>query len=89
MTERFLPDKAIDLIDELSSRVRMYKSPAAKHAKDLFGQLKTARQNRSLAQEEGNPDDIKEWEDRETALGEQIEKLRSGWDRANMKTSGF
>jgi ATP-dependent Clp protease ATP-binding subunit ClpC len=83
VTERFLPDKAIDLIDESSSRVRMYKSPAAKQAKDLFGQLRTARQNRSLAQEEGNPDDIKEWEDRETDLGEQIERLRSGWDRAS------
>ena len=83
VTERFLPDKAIDLIDESASRVRMYKSPAAKQAKDLFGQLRTARQNRSLAQEEGNPDDIKEWENRETDLGEQIERLRSGWDRAN------
>ena len=83
VTERFLPDKAIDLIDKSSSRVRMYKSPAAKHAKDLFGQLRTARQNRSLAQEEGNAEDIKEWEERETALGAQIEKLRSGWDRAN------
>jgi ATP-dependent Clp protease ATP-binding subunit ClpC len=83
VTERFLPDKAIDLIDESSSRVRMYKSPAAKEAKDLFSRLRTARQNRSLAQEEGNSDDIKEWEDRETDLGEQIERLRSGWDRAN------
>ena len=83
VTERFLPDKAIDLIDESSSRVRMYKSPAAKQAKDLFGQLRTARQNRSLAQEEGNADDIKEWEDREMDLGEQIERLRSGWDRAS------
>jgi len=32
VTDRFLPDKAIDLIDESSSRVRMYKSPAAKTA---------------------------------------------------------
>src|SRR5512147_815371 len=31
---RFLPDKAIDLIDESSSRVRMYKSSAAKESKD-------------------------------------------------------
>ncbi|MBK8619769.1 MAG: ATP-dependent Clp protease ATP-binding subunit [Anaerolineales bacterium] len=83
VTERFLPDKAIDLIDESSSRVRMYKSPAAKHAKDLFGQLRQARQNRSLAQEEGNSEDIKEWEERETDLGQQIERLRTGWDRAN------
>ena len=83
VTERFLPDKAIDLIDESSSRVRMYKSPAAKHAKDLFGQLKQARQNRSLAQEEGNSEDIKEWEEREGDLSQQIERLRTGWDRAN------
>ncbi|WP_345318083.1 ATP-dependent Clp protease ATP-binding subunit [Candidatus Villigracilis proximus] len=83
VTERFLPDKAIDLIDESSSRVRMYKSPAAKHAKDLFGQLRQARQNRSLAQEEGNSEDIKEWEERESDLGQQIERLRTGWDRAN------
>ena len=28
--DRFLPDKAIDLIDETASRVRMYKSPEAR-----------------------------------------------------------
>ena len=83
VTERFLPDKAIDLIDESASRVRMYKSPAAHQAKDLYGQLRTARQNRALAQEEGNGEDVTEWQDRETDLGEQIERLRSGWDRAN------
>ncbi len=82
VTERFLPDKAIDLIDESSSRVRMYKSPAAKEAKDLFGQLRLARQNRSLAQEEGNNEDVKEWEEREVELSEQIERIRTGWDRA-------
>jgi ATP-dependent Clp protease ATP-binding subunit ClpC len=83
VTERFLPDKAIDLIDESSSRVRMYKSPAAKQAKDLFGQLRQARQNRSLAQEEGNNEDIVEWQERETELSEQIERMRTGWDRAS------
>jgi ATP-dependent Clp protease ATP-binding subunit ClpC len=83
VTERFLPDKAIDLIDESSSRVRMYKSEAAKESKDLFGKLRQARQNRSLAQEEGNSEDVHEWEEREIELSEQIERLRTGWDRAN------
>jgi len=83
VTERFLPDKAIDLIDESASRVRMYKSPAAREAKDLYGRLRQARQNRALAQEEGNGEDLRQWQDRETDLGEQIERLRSGWDRAN------
>ncbi|MEN9564537.1 MAG: hypothetical protein RIR73_2781, partial [Chloroflexota bacterium] len=62
---------------------RMYKSPAAKQAKDLFSQLRHARQNRSLANEEGNTEDVREWEERETDLSAQIERLRTGWDRAN------
>jgi len=83
VTERFLPDKAIDLIDESSSRVRMYKSPAAKMAKDLFSQLREARQNRALALEEGNPEEVREWEEREIEIQEKLERLRSGFDRAN------
>jgi ATP-dependent Clp protease ATP-binding subunit ClpC len=82
VTERFLPDKAIDLIDESSSRVRMYKSPAAKTAKDLSTQLKQVRRNRTLAQEEGNTEDLKSWEEQESALENQLERLRSAWDRA-------
>src|SRR5512142_3275744 len=81
VTERFLPDKAIDLIDESASRVRMYKSPAAKTAKELMTQLKGLRQDHALAQEEGNSEDVREWEEREVELGEQIERLRTGWDR--------
>ena len=82
VTERFLPDKAIDLIDESSSRVRMYKSPAAKQAKDLFSQLREARHNRTLAQEDGTLEDVKEWEEKELELEEKLERLRTGWDRA-------
>jgi len=83
VTERFLPDKAIDLIDESSSRVRMYKSPAAKQAKDLFSQLREVRQNRTLALEDGSMEDVKEWEEKELELQDNLERLRTGWDRAS------
>jgi ATP-dependent Clp protease ATP-binding subunit ClpC len=83
VTERFLPDKAIDLIDESSSRVRMYKSPAAKQAKDLFGQLREVRLNRTLAEEDGSLEDVKEWEEKELELQDNLERLRTGWDRAS------
>ncbi|MCS6994155.1 MAG: ATP-dependent Clp protease ATP-binding subunit [Anaerolineales bacterium] len=83
VTERFLPDKAIDLIDESASRVRMYKSPAARQAKDLFTQLREVRQNRALAMEEGNPEEVRAWQEREIAIENQLERLRTGWDRAN------
>jgi ATP-dependent Clp protease ATP-binding subunit ClpC len=83
VTERFLPDKAIDLIDESSSRVRMYKSPQAKTIKDLMVQLRQTRKDRSLAVEEGRNDDVQELIDREANLEQQLERLRSGWDRSN------
>lgn len=82
VTERFLPDKAIDLIDESASRVRMYKSPAARQSKDLFGQLRQTRQKFNLAQEEGNAEEVKCLEKHVLELEAQIERLRTGWDRS-------
>jgi ATP-dependent Clp protease ATP-binding subunit ClpC len=86
VTERFLPDKAIDLIDESSSRVRMYKSPAAKTAKELMTQLKGLRQDHALALEDGRADDAQELQERMDELERQLEFLRTGWDRATSPT---
>jgi ATP-dependent Clp protease ATP-binding subunit ClpC len=83
VTERFLPDKAIDLIDESSSRVRMYKSPAAKTAKDLVDQLREIRQNHTLALEDGRYEDAQEILERQEGLENQLERLRTGWDRSS------
>jgi len=83
VTERFLPDKAIDLIDESSSRVRMYKSPAAKTAKDLMSQLKELRQNHNLALEDGRYEDAQEFLERQENLERQLDRLRTGWDRSS------
>jgi ATP-dependent Clp protease ATP-binding subunit ClpC len=83
VTERFLPDKAIDLIDESSSRVRMYKSSQAHTVKDLMEQLREVRQNHSLALEDGRADDAQDLLERETSLESQLERLRNGWDRSN------
>jgi ATP-dependent Clp protease ATP-binding subunit ClpC len=82
VTERFLPDKAIDLIDESSSRVRMYKSPAAKTAKDLMSALREMRQNQALALEDGRHDDAQDYYERQEALERQLEQLRTGWERS-------
>jgi ATP-dependent Clp protease ATP-binding subunit ClpC len=83
VTERFLPDKAIDLIDESSSRVRMYKSPAAKASKDLMTQLREIRHNYAMAQEDGRFEEAQEILERQEALESQLERLRTGWDRTS------
>ncbi len=69
VADRFLPDKAIDLVDEASSRVRMYKSAAATTAKDIMKQLRTVRQNYSLAVEDGRNEDAQELQEQEDGVG--------------------
>ncbi len=83
ISDRFLPDKAIDLIDESASRVRMYKSPLAKATKKLMDELKATRQNHAYAVEDGRYDEAQELLEREAELDSELEKLRTGWDRGN------
>jgi ATP-dependent Clp protease ATP-binding subunit ClpC len=83
VTERFLPDKAIDLIDESASRVRMYKSPAAKEAKKLMAELKEVREKLNLAQEEDQTAEVDKLQGREIEIEAKLDKLRTTWDRDN------
>jgi ATP-dependent Clp protease ATP-binding subunit ClpC len=81
VTERFLPDKAIDLIDESSSRVRMYKSEAAKITKEWMNELRKVRQQRNRAQEEGQNEEVQTLTEREQELEKNLEQMRTTWDR--------
>ncbi len=80
--DRFLPDKAIDLIDESSSRVRMYKSPEAKRFKETIGELRTIRADHQMAVEEDRPEDAQDLINRQAEVEARLEQMRSGWDRA-------
>ncbi|MGD0707144.1 MAG: ATP-dependent Clp protease ATP-binding subunit [Anaerolineaceae bacterium] len=80
VSDRFLPDKAIDLIDESSSRVRMYKNPAAKEQKDLMLKLRQIRQSHALAVEDGRLDDARDLLENESILQGQLERLRTAHD---------
>jgi len=81
VTERFLPDKAIDLIDESASRVRMYKSPEAISLKKTITALRETREAHAIAVEEARFDDAQELQAREAELEETLSQLRTAWDR--------
>ena len=55
--DRFLPDKAIDLIDETSARVRMYKAPQATGLQKAFSELKAVQRDKEVALEERRYDE--------------------------------
>lgn len=81
VTERFLPDKAIDLVDESSSRVRMYKSPAAKSAKEIMIELRQIRSQLAKAREEERNDDVQSLIVQQAALEKKLQEMRTAWDR--------
>jgi len=80
ISDRYLPDKAIDVIDESASRVRMYKAPYAKNLRELFAKLKVIQQAKEKSIEEHRYEDAVPLRDQEIELQEQLESLRTNWD---------
>jgi len=79
--ERFLPDKAIDLVDESASRVRMYKSPEAIRVRKAQEELDEVKAK--LDEEEGQPEEEREnLLQRVQELEEQLESVRQHWNDA-------
>ncbi|MCP4363281.1 MAG: ATP-dependent Clp protease ATP-binding subunit [Chloroflexi bacterium] len=78
VTDRFLPDKAIDLIDESSSRVRMYRIPQAADIRDAYDSLRDLRDERTQAVERGRHQYAEELRDREADIQRQLDQLRAG-----------
>lgn len=83
VSDRFLPDKAIDLIDESASRVRMYKSPAAVDSKEIITELRERRKELDTVRDEDDYDRIEDLQDKINDLEEKLENLRTVWDRSN------
>ena len=48
VTDRFMPDKAIDLIDEAASRVRMRRAVAPQNLKEAMKELETIQDEEGL-----------------------------------------
>ncbi len=76
VTERFLPDKAIDLIDESASRVRMYRMPQPADIEDAYEELRNAREERDYAVEKGQTDVAENWNLRETEIQQRLDQMR-------------
>ncbi len=84
VSDRFLPDKAIDLVDEASSRVRMFKNPIGDEAKEVVYKLRTVRKELKTTDEEQSQ--YTDLETLEKSLEEKLEELKAAWDRDSSPT---
>jgi ATP-dependent Clp protease ATP-binding subunit ClpC len=75
ISDRFLPDKAIDLIDEAGSRVRLINSQLPPAAKDLDKELRQTLKDKDDAVRKQDFDKAAELRDKEIDLKQQIRAL--------------
>ncbi|MCX6012830.1 MAG: ATP-dependent Clp protease ATP-binding subunit [Chloroflexi bacterium] len=79
ITDRFLPDKAIDLIDEASSRIRIKNSVLSPALKEAMGDLNKLHGEKEAAISSQQYENAAELRDHELQLTTKIEKLRKEW----------
>ena len=75
ISDRFLPDKAIDLIDEAGSRVRLMNSKLPPEAKEVDKELRTVQKEKEDAVREQDFTRAGELRDKEVELRDRIRSL--------------
>ena len=75
ISDRFLPDKAIDLIDEAGSRVRLMNSKLPPEAKEVDKELRTVQKDKEEAVRDQDFAKAGELREKEVELREKIRSL--------------
>ena len=77
--DRFLPDKAIDLVDEAASRVRIKRSYAPPSLQEASKGLDSLRQEKEEAIAAQQYEFAAQLRDREVELQDKLEGMHAGW----------
>ncbi|MBE7030242.1 MAG: ATP-dependent Clp protease ATP-binding subunit [Ruminococcaceae bacterium] len=85
ITERFLPDKAIDLIDEAASKIRLTAYTAPPDIKELEGQAAELAEQKRAAIAAEEFEKAAGLRDREESLRAELEEKKAGWEKTNSK----
>ncbi|ABM72386.1 ClpC [Prochlorococcus marinus str. MIT 9515] len=75
ISDRFLPDKAIDLIDEAGSRVRLINSKLPPEAKQIDKELRQVQKQKEESVRDQNFDQAGQLREKEIELSEKIKEL--------------
>ena len=85
IADRFLPDKAIDLIDEAGSRVRLRGSVTPSSLKDAMAALEQVRKEKDEAIASQQYEAAAELRDRELHANDDLDTLEKEWQEGRSK----
>ncbi|BCJ87368.1 ATP-dependent Clp protease ATP-binding subunit [Effusibacillus dendaii] len=86
ITDRFLPDKAIDLIDEAASRVRLRTHTQPPNLKELEEKLEEIRFEKESAVQSQEFEKAASLRDKEQKLREELESRKVEWQQNQVKS---
>ena len=79
ISDRFLPDKAIDLIDEAGSKVRLRSYATPPNLKELEEKLEAVRSEKDAAVQSQQFEKAASYRDKEQKLVKQLEETKEKW----------
>ncbi len=88
ISDRFLPDKAIDLIDEAASRVRLSNSTTPDDVKELENKLKVTVEEKNAAISAQDFEKAAKLRDLEKETANKLQESKSEWSKHNESFSG-
>jgi ATP-dependent Clp protease ATP-binding subunit ClpB len=81
ITDRFLPDKAIDLIDEAASKLRLEMNSVPESIDDIERKIKQLEIEKEAVKREGGKQKNKEVDEQLANLKEERNQLRAKWEQ--------
>ncbi len=79
ITDRFLPDKGIDVIDEASSRVRIRNSTMPVYLKDAMLALESVKKDKETAIQSQKYEAAAQLREQELSLADELEGMETEW----------
>ena len=88
ITDRYLPDKAIDLIDEAASKIRLRAFTPPESIKKLEDEIKTIQDEKSSAVNSQNYELAAKLRDQEKEAQKKLDDTKAEWSRQNCEMRG-
>ncbi len=89
ISDRFLPDKAIDLVDEAASRTRLKSSTVPKGLKEIEDKINELKNEKKAAINNQDFEKAASFRDEEKRLTDELDKQKKLWAAKNSKDSSI
>ena len=86
ITDRFMPDKAIDIIDEVGSRVHLRNAKVPQEITDKENEIEAVKQKKQEAVGAQNFELAASYRDKQTELEQDLRRMQQEWQKDEAQT---